>query len=56
MAIKKEKNIIIRVPEEVLYKYKTLCEENGFTMSKKIRNYIINDIKTMVDFSINNKH
>lgn len=52
--MKKEKNIIIRVPEEMLNEYKTLCEENGYSMSKKIRNYIINEIKIMNNGKINN--
>jgi len=45
--MKKEKNMIIRMPEELLSEYKNLCEENGFSMSKRIRKYIISEIKEM---------
>lgn len=43
--MKKEKNIIVRLPEELLSEYKNLCEENGYSMSKRIRSYILNEIK-----------
>jgi predicted DNA-binding protein len=43
----KSKNIIIRVPESILDEYKTLCEINGYTMSKRLRNYINMEIKEM---------
>lgn len=55
MTSKKEKNIIIRVSEEILDKYKSLCENNGYAMSKRIRNYIINDIKTLDNERVDNK-
>lgn len=53
--MKKEKNIIIRVSEETFVKYKNLCEEGGYAMSKKIRNYIINEIKKAENERIINK-
>jgi predicted DNA-binding protein len=43
--MKKEKNMIIRMPEELLSEYKELCEEQGYSMSKRVRKYILNEIK-----------
>ena len=39
------KNLNIRIEEELLDKYKKYCDKNGFSVSKKIRNHIINDLK-----------
>lgn len=50
----KKKNIIIRVPEEMLNQYKSLCEENGYSMSKRIRSYIIGEIKRMENGKVDN--
>lgn len=43
----KSKNIIVRVPKTILDEYKTLCETNGYTMSKRLRNFINMEIKEM---------
>ncbi len=43
----KSKNIIVRVPETILNEYKSLCETNGYTMSKRLRNFINMEIKEM---------
>lgn len=45
--MKKEKNMIIRMPEELLSEYKKLCEEQGYSMSKRVRKYILSEIKEM---------
>jgi ribosomal protein L37E len=41
----KEKTIIIRLEEDLHNKYKKLCKENGYNLSQRIRNYILNEIK-----------
>lgn len=43
--MKKEKNIIIRLDEVILKDFKIFCEENGYTMSKLIRGFIVNKLK-----------
>lgn len=43
----KSKNIIVRVPETILDEYKSLCEINGYSMSKRLRNFINVEIKEM---------
>ena len=45
--MEKQKNIIIRISEEKLIKYKKLCELNSYTMSKRLRNFIDKEIKTL---------
>lgn len=52
--MKNKKNMIIRMSEELLSEYKTLCEENGYSMSKRIRKYIISEIKEMKYEKTNN--
>lgn len=52
--MKKEKNMIIRLPEQLLSEYKSMCEESGYSMSKRIRNYISSEIKKFRDEKINN--
>jgi len=42
--MEKHKNMIIRIPEVKLFRYKELCEKNGYTMSKRIRNFIDEEI------------
>lgn len=39
------KNLNIRIEEKLLEKYRKYCNKNGFSISKKIRNHIINDLK-----------
>ncbi len=53
--MKKEKNIIVRLPEELLSEYKTLCENNGYSMSKRIRNFILCEIKKEKNEKVVNK-
>lgn len=52
--MKKEKNMIIRLSEKLLSEYKTLCEEEGYSMSKRIRNFILSEIKKSKDEKTNN--
>lgn len=52
--MKKEKNIIVRLPEELLSAYKALCEKKGYSMSKRIRNFILCEIKKEKDEKTNN--
>ncbi len=43
----KEKTFLIRVEQTIHNDYKDLCKENGFNMSQRIRNFIINEIKEL---------
>ena len=43
----KEKTFLIRIEEEIHNDYKTLCKENGYNMSQRIRNFIENEIKEL---------
>lgn len=52
--MKKEKNMIIRMSEELLSEYKSMCEKKGYSMSKRIRNYISDEIKEVKNEKINN--
>lgn len=47
--MEKRKSLIIRLSENDLKSYKKLCEDNGFTMSKRIRNFIRNEMGSMVN-------
>lgn len=47
--MKKEKNMIVRLSEELLSEYKALCEKRGYSMSKRVRNFILNEIKEEKD-------
>lgn len=40
----KEKNINVRIDNELFEQYKNYCEKNSFTMSKRLRNYIISEL------------
>jgi len=42
--MEKEKNLITRISESKLKEYKELCEKRGFTMSKRIRQFVENEI------------
>lgn len=52
--MKKEKTITFRISEDVLNEYKRECEKYGYTMSKKIRQFIINDLTAMKNEKTNN--
>lgn len=41
----KKGNLTIRLDNELLIKYKKLCEENGFDMSKRLRLFIESEIR-----------
>ena len=40
----KNKLLNVRIPEKLLKEYKEFCEENTFTMSKRIRKLMESDI------------
>jgi len=40
-----EKTIIIRLKEDLHNEYKKLCKSNGYNMSQRLRNFIINELK-----------
>jgi len=40
----KKGNLTIRLDNELLLKYKKICEENGFDMSKRLRLFIESEI------------
>ena len=40
----KRGNLTIRLDNELLIKYKKICEENGFDMSKRLRLFIESEI------------
>lgn len=42
----KETKLIFRITEELLTSYKSLCEKNGFDMSKRLRKFIEMEIKS----------
>ena len=44
MSVNK-KNLIIRIDQELLDVYRSLCKKMGFNMSQKIRNFIHDEIK-----------
>lgn len=39
------KNLNIRIEEKLLNEYRKYCNKNGFSISKKIRNHIVKDLK-----------
>lgn len=39
------KTLLIRLPEKMLKDYKSICEVNGFSMSKRLRMFISTEIK-----------
>lgn len=41
----KRGNLTIRLDSELLERYKKICEENGFDMSKRLRLFIESEIK-----------
>jgi len=45
--MKQNKVIIIRIDEKCLTKYKTLLENNGMNLSKRIKLLIKNDIENL---------
>lgn len=51
--MKKEKNMIIRMSEDLLSEYKLMSEEKGYSMSKRIRNYISDEVKKWKDEKTN---
>lgn len=40
----KKGNLTIRLDNDLLLKYKKICEENGFDMSKRLRLFIESEI------------
>lgn len=40
-----EKKLTIRIKQELLDKYKILCDEKGYCLSKRIRNFIESELK-----------
>jgi hypothetical protein len=42
---KMEKNLNVRLTENLLDKYKKFCNKNGYSISKRIRNFIEKEIK-----------
>jgi len=42
--INKDKMLNIRIETSLLIDYKKLCDENGYSISKRIRMHILNDI------------
>lgn len=45
MALKKDKNFIIRVSDKLLEDFKEFCEDNSMNASKRIRKYMENDVE-----------
>ncbi len=41
-----EKNLNIRISQELLDKYKEYCNKKGYSLSKRIRNFINEELKT----------
>ncbi len=46
----KNKLLNVRIPEKLLIDYKEFCEENTFTMSKRIRKLMENDINKWKEY------
>lgn len=42
---KMEKNLNVRLTEDLLDKYKKFCDKNGYSISKRIRNFIEKEMK-----------
>ena len=42
---KKEKQLLVKIDEEMLLEYKVFCKNNGYNMSQRIRNFIEKEIK-----------
>jgi len=45
--MKRKKAIVVTINEEDRIKYRLLCEKYSYNMTKRIRNFIIQDIKLM---------
>jgi predicted DNA binding CopG/RHH family protein len=43
--MKKDKQILIRIDDDLYTSIKSWCERNGVNLSKKIRNYLESEIK-----------
>jgi UDP-galactopyranose mutase len=43
--MKKEKQIVFKIENDLFELFKKYCEKNWITMSNKLREHIINDIK-----------
>lgn len=41
-----EKNLNIRISQDLLKKYKEYCNKKGYSISKRIRNFIEKEVKT----------
>jgi predicted HicB family RNase H-like nuclease len=41
-----EKNLNVRISKELLDKYKIYCNKKGYSISKRIRNFITQELKT----------
>ena len=42
---KQDKNMSIRINQELLEKYKNFCEKHGYSMSKRLKNFIKQELK-----------
>ena len=42
-----KKNLNIKMEEELLEKYMKFCKENGYAASKRIRNFIEQELKNI---------
>ena len=42
---KQDKNLNIRISTELLNKYKEFCEKNGYSLSKRIKNFIKKELE-----------
>ena len=42
----KETKLIFRISDELLTSYKSLCDKNGYNMSKRLRKFIEMEIKS----------
>ena len=52
--MKKERNLSIRLDEELLEEFRKHCEVNGLSISKRIRTLLKNDINKFSDKSDKN--
>lgn len=39
------KNLNIRIDNELLIKYQEYCNDNGYSVSKRLRNFIMQELK-----------
>ena len=42
---KKEKQLLVKLEEQMLLDYKVFCKINGYNMSQRIRNFIERELK-----------